>query len=312
MNKVVMILILGLVLLHHLSHRPYEEKRKRAVKGPIEKQMAKIARKFRRNSVHKTQSKLIVAMVFGVKRGLPQTLKKKFQTLNLLHLFTPSGLHFSSLFIFLTPIFNRSYKWNKKLPKVFTILICLFPFFLIKFYSLKRIALLKILTILFNQNISIFKLFCFTFLYDFFLGSYEKSPLSFAYSFIFLGVLLSFNTFNWKIVLSLITAQMILAISMDQTINLAGSIFGFMITALFSLFFPLLIFTFSLFPLIGNLISEFLIGCFLQLINYSYLLSLPFPNLKVSLEIIFFILIILSNIRTILKKRILLLGLILL
>ena len=219
---------------------------------------------------------------------------------------------FSSLFIFLTPLFNRTYIWNRRIPKALSLLICFFPFFLVKFYSLKRIAFLKILTILFGKKVSIFRLFCLTFLWDFFFGSYEKSPLSFTYSFIFLGVLLSFNKMNWRMVLALITAQMMLAMSMEQNINLAGSLLGFMITALFSLFFPILMFSFSFFPLIGIHISELLMGCFLHLINYSYLATLHFPRLNISFEAIVIILIILSNMRTMFKKRILLLGLILL
>jgi hypothetical protein len=311
MNKLIMTLILGLFLLDYVNDLPYPSLPQRPRKSKIEKKMRKISRQFKKLADNKAHAKVIISMIFGLKRGLSKSIKSKFKRLNLLHLFTPSGLHFSSLLLFLLPLINLSRYCHLKLPKLLIIMLCLLPFALVKFYSLKRIALLKILTLLFGKYLSIYKLFLITFILDFIFGSFQQSPLSFSYSFIFLGILLSFSKINFKLLLGLFTGQLILAMFLKEEINLLGPFLGFIITSLFSFSFPILLLLFSLFKLIGTFPAEILLAVFLKLIYFAIQLTSWIPDFKVHFGIILAMLVILSTLGTRVKSRLILLGLIL-
>ncbi len=280
MNKALFILISGtmfFIYCHNAQRKPF----KRVAKGLVEKKMAKLSRTFKKESDHKGRSKMIVNMIFGLKNKINPKIKNQFEKLNLLHLFTPSGLHFSSLFIFLSPLFLKTKKYSKYLPKALTIIICLFPFALLKYYSLKRIALMKIFSILFNRKLSIYSLFLLTFFLDFTLGSFSLSPLSFSYSYIFLGSLLSFGKFNIKVIVSLLTSQFIIALFFATQVNILGSLIGFFITSIFTLTFPLLIFLYALYPLIGTHPVGFLMSLFLKLVELGFHIAKNFPDLSI-------------------------------
>ena len=310
MNKAIFTLIIGLFLLDYVGDLPYKPFSRKSKKGKIEKQISKIARKFKKSAHNKVYAKLIVSMIFGYKRGLPKDIKKKFQILNLLHLFTPSGLHFSSLFIFLLPLFNLSRYCHPRIPRLIVILFCLLPFFLEKFYSLKRIALLKILTVIFGKRFSIFTLFLMTFALDFIFGSFQQSPLSFVYSFIFLGTLLSFKKINFKLLLGLFTGQLILAMFLKQEINLLGPFMGFFMTSLFTFLFPVLLVSFVFFNVIGTLPAEFLLKLFLKLIDLCIQISTLMPECKINFAIIIIMLLILSNWDVRVKSKLIFLGMV--
>lgn len=182
--------------------------------------------------------------------------KRYFRALTILHLFTPSGLHFTSL---LLPIRLLLKKFKLKYRYTFVIkLIIILPFcFLENFHSMRRVAIFAVLFLLQskpNQNIhrglpsktvpetnKLMHLFLATFLIDFINGSYSTSPLSFTYSFLFWGsILAGLNGPKWKVFSNLFIAQALMCFYQEENFWPLGFLFGQIITMLYSLIFPIL------------------------------------------------------------------------
>lgn len=235
---------------------------------------------------NKGHGKLAVSMVFGQKRGLPQKIKSPFKSLSLLHLFTPSGLHFTAFLLFLTPFLNRVQPlgWGRfNLKELIVTLICLLPFSLGGFFSLKRIAELRLLSAHVPRGTSFFLSFLLIFTVDFLWGSFHKSPLSFCYSFIFLGFLLAAGRFSIKLLLYLFTGQVLVAFFAGEKLFFFGPFFGMAITTLFTFFFPLLLMSLLLSSVIGFLPSEWLIQALLSTVKGAYSLASKGPLFEPSL-----------------------------
>jgi competence protein ComEC len=160
----------------------------------------------------------------------------------------------------------------------------------------------------FVQN---FHLFLLTFLIDFFLGSFEQSPLSFSYSFLFLGLIFAQDEFNKKkLLLYFLGAQIILSFFNGEGFYLIGIINGFLITSLFSLLFPLWLIIFFL-PSKMTLTSflydlfNFSMEIFLKTILSLNEFTKIFERHFTSIPLIFLVLAISSSISFQLKKNIL-------
>lgn len=204
---------------------------------------------------------LLNAFITGNKKSISPTVKKKFDRLALSHLFTPSGIHLASLYFLLLPFLKRS-----KNKLVILIPLLGLSYFFTPFHSIKRILLMKVTSVWLDQR-DTFKVFVISFLWDFFLGTYSISPLSFSYSFLFLGIIISFqNRPKLYLPLALFGGQIITQFFTDIPLTTTGFIWNFALTSLFSFLYPFFFIIF-LFPKIP--FSEELIHLFYQFVSVS-------------------------------------------
>lgn len=171
--------------------------------------------------------------------------KRYFSALNILHLFTPSGLHFTSLLIPIRFLIRKSVK-RARLAWILKILIIL-PFcFLQNFHSLRRVAIFGILILLKKPGTTLPKelihFFFATFFIDFLNGSYSRSPLSFTYSFLFWGsIITAIESSKLKALKQLGVAQIFMCYLLEQSFWPMGYLLGQMITIIYSFIFPIIL-----------------------------------------------------------------------
>jgi len=183
-------------------------------------------------------SRVLATLYTGEKSRLRRKLKREFKLLGLFHLFTPSGLHLSSLYL---PFFLLLRSRPSKKLKAFIILFLILPFLLERFYSLKRMCLFHILKIVF-PNLKLRTIFILTFGINFFLGGWNDSPLSFGLSFLFLGSLL-FSNHPSQAIAMLFFSQLFVSSLFSQYFSPIGFFIGQLFSLLFSTVFPLLVFS---------------------------------------------------------------------
>ena len=126
---------------------------------------------------------MIKGLVFGQKPR-KKDLRKAMGNLHIYHLFTPSGLHLSSLLLFLS-LFS--------LKRVSLFILFPLVIFIDGFFAFKRVYFIKLLGELLkikNFYVDSRYLFIFIFLLEF-LFRIQLNPLSFTYSFLFLGIIYS-------------------------------------------------------------------------------------------------------------------------
>ncbi len=193
-----------------------------------------------KNDFKKPENVSILFSFFtGHKEGISSYTKKSFQKMNLSYLFTPSGLHLSSFMFLIMFFFNFKKSIRKKIT--WTMNICLL--FISPFYSLQRLGLLKILN---RFKLSSEKIFYASFIISFGLGHFALSPMSFIYSFFYIGTYLSFSlSSKMKLILALFSTQVILGIYFGADVSLVAISLALMGSFIFSLIFPLLIIFFS-------------------------------------------------------------------
>jgi predicted membrane metal-binding protein len=210
------------IILFSLPSTPSRTYKKRA-SSPIGKSIK-----------NKTTRLLLKSYVLGEKRGLSKKIIQDFKALNLMHLFTPSGLHMSSVLLILSFVLKR-------LPWL-QIVLCLLPFGFGGFYAIKRLCLLRLICILNKKlpyKLDIFWLFIIVFSLDFIFGTYSQSPMSFSASFLFLGILFSLKDNNvFTLAWGFFSGQVLLAYFFHEPFTHLGFIPGFILTAIFSLLFP--------------------------------------------------------------------------
>lgn len=208
----------------------------------------------------KEAANLLTSYCAGVRQGITKRVREAHQRLHLQHLSTPSGLHFSSLFLLLTPLLvylkKKQHWWLLTIP----IALCLAPLLFEGFYSIKRIGLLKaaILYCRFNKiSLSSFQVFLLVFLGDFLLGTFHDSPLSFIYSFLFLGLIFaSLKGPKILMLIHLFLGQILISYFQESALYPLGFFFGFLLTSVFSFLFPLFLLTFIFSPLVETSWSE--------------------------------------------------------
>ncbi len=233
---------------------------------------------------------LLKAICEGNKSFVSQKLKNDLKILGLLHLLTPSGLHFSSFLCFLAPLFGLVR--SKKVSLLLKSLIFISPFFfLTKMYSLKRVAFYKLLKIYLPiKHINSFHLFSITFFVDYLWGSYSQSPYSFIYSFLFFGLVITSwdeNSFSNSLFLNLYIGQIFISLIQGSPFYILGPFLGIIITFIFSITFPYLLlsyFSFFKFPF-----TDFLIELLKSSIQVSSDLATSVPSFLPSWGLIFFL-----------------------
>ncbi len=226
----------------------------------------------------KKSAQIFNALITGEKRHLPRKFKKKIKALNLVHLFTPSGLHFSSFLLLLLPlslISKKYFKWA-------SFIICLIPFGVTGLYSMKRIALLRLFfigksKIKYIKNLEAFTIFAIAFTSDFIFGTYSHSPISFALSFLFIGAIFSSDRYSsFEVISRFIFAQILICILFNTFWNPIGSILGLVISSLFTFIFPFFLIDFLINKIFQFTFFSTLMDSFVYIIELVYEFSTNF------------------------------------
>ena len=212
-----------------------------------------------------------------------KNLKSGYKKLGLVHLFTPSGFHFQAiLFLFSFPILRR---WKKSL-----LLISAMIFFLPGFEALKRIVLMKNLE-LYPKYLPAFlkkrySLFLTVFLFFFLIGDFFSNPLSFAFSFLFLGVIYAQEEItlkSWILAFwGLFLAQLIVQIFFPMNVSLGSFFLGYILGIFFNFLFPFMIIFYFL--LIGGWQAKAFITVALYPVKFFHLLVLKCTTINLNLS----------------------------
>jgi len=183
-----------------------------------------------------SKTDLARAYVWGDKSCLSRKTKKLHKDLQLLHLMTPSGLHYTSFALLLSPLML----WlRKKRAAHFLLRLLVWSYFhgIEKLQAFKRMTLFHLLRAMIPKLDFRFT-FALVFIIDFIFGTYQQAPYSFALSFLFISIIILSESTLTRI-LHLMLAQICVCLVFHQKWNLIGSILGMLITALFPLLFPL-------------------------------------------------------------------------
>jgi hypothetical protein len=126
------------------------------------------------------------SMLTGRSAPVAKWIKSQYQTLGLNHLFTPSGFHLSAVMVPFMKLLPTK-RWHLLILMALGIGLFLMP----GQGALKRMVAIKINQNLFGQKEG----FILALVFDVLLGSFTNSPLSFCYSFLFLGIIYSKKNF---------------------------------------------------------------------------------------------------------------------
>ena len=268
MKRVAIIYVLSFILLSYIYQQgpSYIYRRK---SYPDFAALAQLEQRVTRNTFNKNEAALLASYVRGGSKNLSPGQKKNHRALNLQHLWSPSGIHLAAALLWLTPLLPRPYRRRKqklesindqqqycitntttnKSPKIRKVIINLIwillytiPWSLPGYYAIKRICLLKIAHLLLRQTPwrpDYYYFFLAIMGLDFFFGTYQSSPLSFAYSFLFLGVIVAAqNTSPFKQSMALMGGQILANYFSYQAMTLGGHFLGQILTSIFALCFP--------------------------------------------------------------------------
>lgn len=271
MKKLILIYLTALILLQI----PHYLKLKSTSESPLSIGCMSVFEKaIDQHFTHTTQKKLMKAYILGQTNDISPATKSRFRLLGLLHLFTPSGVHLSAFLILFSPLKKLL---QKKKYKIVIALILIATLFLPTFYALKRMSLFRLINLISIKRIE-FNLIL-SFLVDFILGNYFKSPYSFSLSFLFLSILIFLKDETWlRQTLALIGAQVLISIVFGQNFSMIGFLFGILLTAIFTLLFPFILIAFFLFPLFPFLPLEKTGSIFYQMVCFAYQWSKPFSQ----------------------------------
>ena len=144
---------------------------------------------------------------------------------------------------------------------------------------------------------SFFMIFLLYFIFDFFLGTRSQSPMSFNFSFLFIGIIaLAHNESYFRLSLYLFIGQMIYASVFFELVNPLNFIFSFLLTAIFSpLFIMIVINNFLPSFSINELFVQYAIRLFNLLVQLSSELISPIGDIIPSLFLIIGIFLFLQN-----------------
>jgi hypothetical protein len=169
------------------------------------------------------------SMLTGRTAPVARWIKEKYKSLGLNHLFTPSGFHLSAVLLPLMKLI-KSDRWQLLILLILTLGI----FTLSGQGALKRMALIKLQQRWLDQKSG----FLLALLMDMLFGSFFNSPLSFTYSFLFLGLIYSGK--SW-LFLWFFFAQALIAYFQGELISPLILIFSPMLNLIFALSLPLLV-----------------------------------------------------------------------
>ena len=191
------------------------------------------------------RAELLLSYVAGDYKRVPKDIKEAHKILGLNHLFTPSGVHLSAIFLLFFPLLFWLKRTHRPSHLTLGTLLYLLPFFILpsSFSAAKRISLLRLLSLwktLCPWDFPFFYIFLGGFFLDFLLGGFRNSPGSFVYSFLFLGILFSADQIP-KLFLpfALLGGQIMVSFFQQTPLTPLGFLLGFSLTTLFTPFFPI-------------------------------------------------------------------------
>lgn len=226
-------------------------------------------------------------LISGNTQSLSRNYKEKYKRIGLSHAFTPSGFHLSAI---LTPL-------NLLLPKrwamPFLLVLSVFIFNLPGLDPLKRMSLIKLINQRCDKTLSlgISAIICL------FLGQLNNSPLSFIFSFFFLGVIYS-GLKNVALIIWFFIGQLLICFFQGESISflnllfspLANFILGLITPILFLLSYPLWDSTLG--------IGIIIIKSFDKIVEHLYIFTLKAPMVEVhSFTIVLVVLILLRKLK---------------
>lgn len=240
--------------------------------------------------------KLWESILTGRAAPLSKVIKQNYQELGLNHIFTPSGFHLSAVLFPFLKLFPR-----QKHQFFIILFIGGFLFFLPGMMALKRMILIKG----HQKLLGLHSGFILALTVDILFGSFQFSPLSFTYSFLFLSIIYSgaegLGLAIWfylgQIVLSYFQNNDIspLLLIFSPLLNLG---FAFIMPIMFLLAIPLWDWQLS--------IGLFLLGSIQKAVNCFSAICLNLPSFEIHSFILFIILLLILK-----KWKILLISILL-
>jgi competence protein ComEC len=210
-------------------------------------------------------------------------MKANYKVLGLNHIFTPSGFHLSAVIF----PFMKFLKTNF-LQMIFILSIGSGLFFLPGLGALKRMVLIKS-----NQKIlGMHAGFISALILDMWWGSFQNSPLSFTYSFLFIGIIYS-GLRGLGLIVWFFIAQMMIAYFQGNDISILLLIFSPLLNFIFAMIMPALFLL--AFPLWNWQLSTglFILRFVQKLVDACSGISFWFPTLEVNIFIFVIILLML-------------------
>jgi hypothetical protein len=171
------------------------------------------------------------SVLTGRSGPLSRWTKQTYSTLGLKHVFTPSGFHLTAV---MSPFLKFFKSQHFKLGLIFIIGFGLQ--FTPGLSALKRMILIKGAQHLTDQQIG----FVLALLLDVLCGSFQHAPLSFSYSFLFLGIIYS-GLSSFSMIFWFFLAQMLLAYFQMTEISPLLIIWSPLLNILFTLVLPILL-----------------------------------------------------------------------
>jgi competence protein ComEC len=198
-------------------------------------------------------------------------MKSEYTYLGLNHLFSPSGFHLSAI---LTPVF-----WLTNSKSIKLSLLILIGILLIRvpgLSALKRMVLVKT----FQTKLNIKLGFFVALIIDLLFGTFQSSPISFTYSFLFLGLIYS-GIKGIKLIVLFFFAQILIAYFQQNQLSLLIIFWSPILNWLFGMIMPVLMVL--SFPLFNWQLQSglFLLSKLNNLTHFAYMSIAGFPQIEV-------------------------------
>jgi hypothetical protein len=216
------------------------------------------------------------SMLTGRSAPLSKIMKAEYKSLGLNHLFSPSGFHLSAS---LLPFFKfiKSSRYQLGILTLIGIILTLLP----GFGALKRMVYIKSGQKMFSMGSGFF----LGLLIDVLFGSFQSSPLSFIYSFLFLGIIYS-GAQGGIMALWFFIAQSMVALFQGYAISPLLLVLSPLLNIFFGLAMPLL-FILAIPLWSWQLHTGLWILKFIQiLVDYSFVLIQHSPSIEVHLGVL--------------------------
>ncbi|MBF0312496.1 MAG: hypothetical protein HQK50_02330 [Oligoflexia bacterium] len=194
------------------------------------------------------------------------------------HLFTPSGIHLTSLLLLLWPLslFFKQKADRLRFRRYATLALCFLVLFLPGLYPLKRLAILRWAVFLigkffhYKDYFIIFLLWSFLDIAILMLGTFYYSPGSFVYSFLFVGTILATKDIYPKMLmcLALVGAQIIISFFQQTPLAPLGVVINFILTLIFEFLYPLMFCLLLPLPYFEKILEK-VIGVFYYFIHHG-------------------------------------------
>ncbi len=224
-----------------------------------------------KNSFKKPENaNMLFSFITGNKSGISPYTKKAFKRTNLSFLLSPSGIHLSAFLMILFYPLKKSK--NKILKRFAKLLILPSAFFLPEFNSLQRSAILRLLfqfKFITRFQLSLEHIFLMTFALAFCLGHFHRSPLSFIYSFAYLGVFFSLRDYpKIMLIAGFFSIQLLLGLFSGEKSSILAVPVGLFGSFIFSLLFPVLLLFLASFWIVDINWAEPLIRGFIVTVQF--------------------------------------------